>query len=128
MLSPFTSARVSQLECTVLTGTEVAERVHPQHCRKRNARARAPAEALPTMHRVLPLFFVQLTASRDDGSTYSLYRNSVTSEAMRLHVATFDSGDGENYNRENCDVARELFQKQPGVRVRFWCEKGKFRR
>jgi len=63
-----------------------------------------------------------------DSSTYTLYRSSPTSEAMRLHVATFDSADGEKYNREPCDITRELFQKQPGVTVRYWCEKGRFRR
>lgn len=40
-----------------------------------------------------------------EGDLYTLYRNSVTmgGEDMRLHVATFDSSDGERYNRENCD-------------------------
>jgi hypothetical protein len=36
-----------------------------------------------------------------DGSVFVLYRNSVTDENMRLHVATFDATDGENYNRGN---------------------------
>jgi len=26
------------------------------------------------------------------------------------------------YNLENCEVARDLFQAQPGVKVEFWCE------
>lgn len=62
---------------------------------------------------------------RDNG-TYTLYRDSVTGPGMRIHVATFDSADGEDYNRENCDVARRLFQDQPGVRVKYWCERGRF--
>jgi hypothetical protein len=61
-------------------------------------------------------------------STYTLYRNSITDENMRLHVATFDSSDGDAYNRENCAVAKELFQAQPAVRTKFWCEKGRYRR
>ncbi len=61
-----------------------------------------------------------------DGSVFVLYRNSVTDENMRLHVATFDTTDGENYNRGNCEQARELFQAQPGVKTKFWCEKGRF--
>jgi hypothetical protein len=61
-------------------------------------------------------------------STYTLYRNSTTDESMRLHVATFDSADGEKYNQGNCDVARELFQRQEAVKTRFWCEKGRFRK
>jgi hypothetical protein len=63
-----------------------------------------------------------------DGSTFVLYRNSVTDENMRLHVATFDAADGEAYNRGNCEQAMNLFQAQPGVQTKFWCEKGHFRK
>jgi hypothetical protein len=63
-----------------------------------------------------------------DAAVYTLYRNSVAMEGARLHVATFDAPDGEEYNSENCQAARDLFQQQPGVRTRFWCEKGRFRR
>ena len=62
----------------------------------------------------------------DGDATYTLYRGSVT-EPMRIHVATFDSADGEDYNRKNCDIARSLFQAQPGVAV-YWCEKGRYRK
>ncbi len=61
-------------------------------------------------------------------STYTLYRNSVTDSSMRLHVATFDAADGEAYNQGNCYQAQELFQAQPLVKTKFWCEKGKYRR
>jgi hypothetical protein len=64
----------------------------------------------------------------DDSGSYTLYRDSVTGPGMRLHIATFDSKDGEDYNRENCRIATTLFQEQPGVRVKYWCEKGRFRR
>ena len=64
----------------------------------------------------------------DEDRIYSLYRDSVTGSGMRLHIATFDSKDGEAYNRENCDIASTLFQQQPGVRVKYWCEKGPFRK
>lgn len=66
--------------------------------------------------------------SSSDSSIFVLYRNSVTDENMRLHVATFDAADGEAYNRGNCDQSRELFQRQPGVKTKFWCEKGRFRK
>jgi hypothetical protein len=69
-----------------------------------------------------------LLSACDGGSTYVLYRNSVTDETMRLHVATFDSSDGEPYNRGNCDQAKELFQAQPAVKTKFWCEKGRYRK
>jgi hypothetical protein len=63
-----------------------------------------------------------------DAAVYTLYRNSPLMENTRLHVATFDSADSEQYNSETCLVARDLFQRQPGVSVRFWCEKGRFRK
>ena len=63
-----------------------------------------------------------------DGDTYTLYRNSVTADGMRLHVATFDATDSEAYNRDNCAQVQELFQRQPGVKTRFWCEKGRFKK
>ena len=69
-----------------------------------------------------------------DTSVFTLYRNSVTDENMRIHVATFDAtvdvadGGSEAYNRENCEQAKELFQGQDGVKTKFWCEKGRFHR
>src|SRR3954451_16760414 len=51
----------------------------------------------------------------------------ILEDAARIHIATFNSSDGEDYNRENCAIARGLFQSQPGVTVRYWCEKGHYR-
>lgn len=62
-----------------------------------------------------------------EGDTYTLYRSGVLSPELRVHVATFDAKNDGKANRENCDVARDLFAKQPGVTVRGWCEKGRFR-
>ena len=62
-----------------------------------------------------------------DAAIYTLYRNSVTNAALRLHVATFDALDGAAYNRQNCAQAQQLFAAQQGVRVAFWCESGRFR-
>jgi len=59
-------------------------------------------------------------------TAFTLYRNSVMDESTRIHVATFDASDGHKYNMENCDIARSLFGTQQGVRVRYWCEKGRF--
>ncbi|WP_027057386.1 hypothetical protein [Mesorhizobium loti] len=67
-----------------------------------------------------------LTGCANDGDDYTLYRGSVTGP-MRIHVASFDSADGEAYNRENCHIAAGLFQAQPGVAVKYWCEKGRYR-
>ncbi len=71
----------------------------------------------------------------DQDSVFTLYRSGVsTPEAsinmddVRIHVATFDAAEGEGYNRENCDTASQLFQAQPGIKVRYWCEKGRYRK
>lgn len=61
-------------------------------------------------------------------TTYTLYRNSVVDPAMRIHVATFDAAEKEAYNIDNCDTAKGLFQRQSGVSVRFWCEKGRYKK
>jgi hypothetical protein len=68
--------------------------------------------------------------------TYRLYRTWVLGTGLpgRVHVATFDSCEhgGQNpdpitgtvgHNETNCEIARNLFQSQPGVRVTFWCER-----
>ncbi|KRG80741.1 hypothetical protein H7691_12405 [Stenotrophomonas sp. CW117] len=68
-----------------------------------------------------------LAGCSSDAGTYTLYRNSALSDSMRVHVATFNSKEGDNYNRENCDLAAQLFAAQPGIGTRFWCEKGAFR-
>lgn len=75
--------------------------------------------------------FALLGCAQEQPGAYTLYRNSVAIEAARLHVATFDASysddEMKDYNRENCEKARGLFQNQEGVRTRFWCEKGHFR-
>jgi hypothetical protein len=58
---------------------------------------------------------------------FTLYRSSLVTPAMRVHIATFDSTNGGEYNQENCESARQLFQAQPGVKTRFWCEGGRYR-
>jgi hypothetical protein len=63
---------------------------------------------------------------------YRLYRTWAPSTGLpgHVHVATFDScektGDprpGATYNGTMCEIARGLFQSQPGVAVTFWCER-----
>lgn len=73
------------------------------------------------------------TQADDDEFVATLYRSSVVIESARIHVATFDA-DGKSggtsfaYNWENCLLAADLFQNQPGVKTRFWCEKGRYRK
>jgi hypothetical protein len=78
---------------------------------------------------ILAIIAVSLLAAckPGDDSAYTLYCGSVTGP-MRIHVATFDSVDGEEYNSGNCDIARSLFQAQPGVTVKYWCEKGRYQK
>ncbi|QJS27159.1 hypothetical protein [Rhizobium ruizarguesonis] len=71
---------------------------------------------------------VIVASCNDDGSQYTLYRSSVLDAKMRLHVASFDTANGDDYNSENCQIAAGLFANQPGVQVRYWCEKGRFRK
>ncbi|MEX8518687.1 MAG: hypothetical protein AB3X44_09255 [Leptothrix sp. (in: b-proteobacteria)] len=63
-----------------------------------------------------------------EGDIFTLYRNSVLDENLRIHVATFDASDGDKYNKENCVQAQALFQAQPGIKTKFWCEKGRFKK
>ena len=69
--------------------------------------------------------------SKPKGVIYTLYRNSPTvgslsGEDARTHVATFDAAEDKDYNQSNCEIARDLFASQPGVTVRYWCERGRF--
>lgn len=63
-----------------------------------------------------------------ESESFTLYRNSFMDENMRIHVASFNARDGEIYNKGNCEQAQLLFQAQPGVKTKFWCEKGAFRK
>ena len=64
-------------------------------------------------------------ANVDEKDVYTLYKSSyIGGESARLHVATFDSRWGHDYNQENCTIARNLFRNQPDVSVKYWCEAG----
>ena len=52
----------------------------------------------------------------------------LSDENSRIHVATFDASDGNDYNSENCEIAMDLFRNQEGVTVKYWCEKGRFKK
>jgi len=80
------------------------------------------------MKSILTILLVALFLSACSDDTYTLYRTQVRNENARTHVATFDSKDGEAYNMGNCQIAQELFQKQPGVTVKYWCEKDKYKK
>lgn len=74
----------------------------------------------------LPTFSdIGIRVSKD--KVYTLYRDSALDKSMRIHVATFDADASQAYNKENCEIARDLFEGQPGVTVTYWCEKGYYR-
>ena len=81
---------------------------------------------------ILPLLIVFTAQFSNKGyaeekQIFTLYRNSVTDSQMRIHVATFNVKHGYRYNSENCFIAAELFQNQPFVETRYWCELGQFK-
>jgi len=67
-------------------------------------------------------------AACGNSEPYTLYRGSPVMENARIHIATFDAKEKESYNMENCQIAAELFKKQPGVTVKYWCEKGSYKK
>ena len=71
-------------------------------------------------------FLAACDDSKSKGVIYTLYRNSPAFTEMRNHVATFDAAEDKDYNRNNCEIARDLFASQPGSKVRYWCERGRF--
>lgn len=67
-------------------------------------------------------------STASDERIYTLYRSSAVNDSLRIHVATFDAAVGEIYNRDSCEYTRALYQAQPGIDTRFWCEKGVYRK
>ena len=69
----------------------------------------------------------------NDSEIATLYRSSVVIKNARILIATFnaDAKSGGNsfaYNWENCQISATLFQNQGGVKTRFWCEKGPYKK
>jgi hypothetical protein len=79
------------------------------------------------------MFILQVAAVAAEDEVYTLYRSAVPLPGaelplLRIHIATFDAeGNGPGYNFENCNIAADLFSQQPGVVVRYWCERGLYR-
>lgn len=59
---------------------------------------------------------------------FTLYRSSPADDHMRIHVASFDADESAAYNEENCRLAAEHLRKQARLDVRYWCEKGPFKK
>lgn len=71
-----------------------------------------------------PLIF----QSSSPNISFTLYRSSMVGGEMRVYVATFDAAEREDYNQNNCEIAQGLFASQSGVKVTYWCEKGRYKK
>ena len=75
-------------------------------------------------------------------TVYTLYRTGVDltsgahDETLRIHIATFDANQDSPYNQANCEFSTEYFNaNQPhyrgsmysAIKIKYWCEKGRFR-
>jgi len=93
------------------------------------------------MRHIAALILITVTAACGDKEpeveVFTLYRNVPSDETFRVHVATFDAagheGRGSHFynwsNAKNCERAAKMFQAQPEWQdVKFWCEKGRFKK
>ena len=79
----------------------------------------------------------------DASTEYTLYRTGIDfstkehDETLRIHVATFDAAQDAKYNLANCEFAQEFFNvNQPHysgtifgtIKIKYWCEKGQFKK
>lgn len=79
------------------------------------------------------LAFASFLVGCGNDDVYTLYRSAVGMPDLRIHIATFDADDSKDpkfktYNQDNCFSAQKLFSAQDGVSVRYWCEKGNFKK
>lgn len=75
---------------------------------------------------LLPLIFAYspIHAWWGSSETYILYRTSDSKSIDKVRVAKFD-GDGEEFNKFNCNTAAEFFAKQLIVPLKYFCVKEK---
>lgn len=85
--------------------------------------------AVMTLARVAVLLAIAAVGSacKARPDVYTLYRTETVGDSARIHVATFDAAEEGDDNRATCEHTRELFQLQPSMLSRFWCEKGRYR-
>ena len=88
---------------------------------------RSSAMVLRSLGAIAVLLVVLAGCDAGNERTYTLYRESAAPSSNRIHVATFDADESEEFNCGNCEKTREPFQAQRGLRIRFWCEKGRYR-
>ena len=73
---------------------------------------------------------------KEQDYSYTLYRNAPSDPSFRVHVATFNSkaySNGEELdelvNKKNCELVQSMYEKLPDWSdLKFWCEKGLFKK
>ena len=89
--------------------------------------------------RILFIFIILINcpyysfAKASDDEVATLYRNSALGDHYRFHIGTFDSLEKSkkgrfDYNWGNCLIVSDAMQNRPGIDVKYWCEKGYFRK
>ncbi len=74
-----------------------------------------------------------------ESEVYTLYSTNFPNDYGRSGVATFDLADNPELNSQICQESAELFQKDfekrkkengwsADTRMRYWCEKGRFKK
>ena len=60
---------------------------------------------------------------------YTLYKNSdqVSGAYERIHIATFDTSS-DKYNYLKCQEFSEILQNKEKSVVKYWCEKGRYKK
>ena len=61
-------------------------------------------------------------------STYTMYRSNAKDPKAREYFATFGSNGNEKDNQVNCDLSSTLLTMQRTSQLRYWCEKGPFKK
>lgn len=83
---------------------------------------------MPRMRSSLLVALLLLSACEGSDAIFTLYRSSPEDDTMRIHVASFDADESASYNDASCRLAAEHFRKQAKLNVRYWCEKGPFKK
>jgi hypothetical protein len=61
---------------------------------------------------------------RNDDNVFTLYRTNSFDSNIEVHVATFDADESRRFNRDNCEITRDLFMSIPGIVVKYMCKPG----
>ena len=117
--------------------------------RRRGVAIQRNSYTLTTVTLLIALFITGCVKSdvpaAPENVVFTLYTHPVSDPYFRIHIATFDSyvdykGSAEAYvirNKKYCDEAAVSFQSNflettKGIanadRVRYWCEKGRFKK